>query len=162
VGIFRGTFKLVEAVATVLILAIVMTWISVSREDSALEPATFLSPTIPIPVTADTRPQTKELIESAWPRVRQHCPGLDKYHSDLTYRGLEDYTDLALKRVEIVFRVAQTPRSMPAGMSIAGGRTCHLGLTANGKGLIIREHECISLCLDRLQFSGPSSYEAAI
>lgn len=107
-------------------------------------------PELAVTVPAGAPAQVKSVVDDAWPKLKASCPGLQKYAADIQFVGVEhnlDYAPDASKRIELVFRVAETPVKIPGTFRVAG-HVCYFAVTPNGKTLSISKAPCASLCTD--------------
>ncbi len=99
-------------------------------------------------VPADVKPEIKQVVEQAWPKVLAACPGFNLYASDLSFSGIEDNLSYApdhIKRIEIKFRVAENSTRIP-GSYRAFGHMCYFGISQDGSKLVISKDACASIC----------------
>jgi hypothetical protein len=108
----------------------------------------------------DINPQIKQVVEVAWPKMLAACPGLNRYASDLSFAGVEDnlaYAPDDAKRIEVKFRVAESPTRIPVSYR-AFGHMCYFGVTPDGKKLTISKSPCASICASS-EVSTTGNYE---
>ncbi|MDG9783687.1 hypothetical protein [Metapseudomonas otitidis] len=84
------------------------------------------------------------LVIEALPSIRQACPGMDIYSSELKNVTVQEYY-----RTTIVFDVPETAKLPP--LFRAGGHTCFIEIDSDGKGIFIDKGPCKSICLNRSQ-----------
>lgn len=104
----------------------------------------------PVTVATTASPGVKEAVEAAWPKAIKACPGLTKYAGDLTFDGVEDNYSFApdhAKRIEVKYRVAESPKQVPAEYR-ASGNTCFFSLSPDGSKLTVSKSACAKVCLD--------------
>ena len=110
------------------------------------EPKQSLSLTIP----DNAKPEVKQLLQANWPKIKQACPGLDKYAKDLQSDGVEDNFDVArpdVQRASVKLNVSDNAQ-IPAEYR-ARGHTCFYEVSRDGSKLTIPKRPCVSICLDR-------------
>lgn len=91
----------------------------------------------------------KETVAAAWPKVLQACHGLTSFQADIEFAGVEDnygYAEGRAKRIEVMFRVAESPRMIPPEYR-AGGHVCYFSISPDGSRLTISKRPCASVCL---------------
>ncbi len=96
---------------------------------------------IAVPDTLD--PKAKQVLQEAWPKVKQACVGLDRHAKALKFKGVEDNYN-----IDVVFLVPQESSSVPDRF-MAAGHTCFLGISHDGKLLTVAKEGCKAVCLDR-------------
>lgn len=96
---------------------------------------------ITVPDTLD--PKAKQVLQEAWPKVKQACVGLDRHAKALKFKGVEDNYN-----IDVVFLVPQESSSVPDRF-MAAGHTCFLGISHDGKRLTVAKEGCKAVCLDR-------------
>ena len=107
-------------------------------------------PEVNITIAPETPALIKSTVEQAWPKIKATCPGLQKYSSDIQFSGIEDnlsYASENAKRIEIKFRVSESPAKIP-GNYRAAGHMCFFSVSPDGKKLNISKSSCASLCTD--------------
>ena len=105
-----------------------------------------LNPNIP----DNTKPEVKQLLQANWPKIKQACPGLDKYAKDLQPYGVEDnfdYADPDVQRASTKFKVSDKAE-IPAEYR-SRGHTCFFEVSRDGSKLTIPKRACMSICLDK-------------
>ncbi|WP_405119198.1 hypothetical protein [Pseudomonas leptonychotis] len=83
-------------------------------------------------------------INSALPKIRQSCPGLDRYSGQFSNVRVE-----AGYRTAIVFDIPNSAKLPP--LYNAGGHSCFVEIAPDGQGIFIEKDACKSICLDRSQ-----------
>lgn len=156
-----------KSLVSILIFVCAMTYVFLKPEaESNPKQTPSAAPPLELRIANGEKPEFVALVQGAWPAVRAHCPGLDRFAADLTYQGLDDYTmvdlDPPVRRVDVVFKVANHPTTLPPGLSRARGHTCRWGVSPDGDALIIMKDECISVCLNRLYESRGQNYRVSI
>jgi hypothetical protein len=107
-------------------------------------------PELNVVVPPETPSSIKSTVNTAWPKIKATCPGLQKYSSDLQFSGIEDnlsYAPEHAKRIELKFRVSENPTKIPSSYR-AAGHMCFFSIAADGKKLSISKSPCASLCTD--------------
>jgi len=89
-------------------------------------------------------PTDNALVKGSLQSIRQVCPGLDAYSSELTNIKVQNNI-----RTTIAFDIPAPAKMPPAFM--AGGQSCFLELGADGKQVIIEKDACKAVCLNRAQ-----------
>lgn len=120
------------------------------------QPLTFEMP-------PDINPEIKQVVEVAWPKMLAACPGFNQYASDMSFAGIEDnlaYAPDDAKRIEVKFRVAESPVLIPVSYR-AFGHMCYFGVTPDGKKLTISKSPCASICANS-EISATGNYEKAL
>lgn len=95
-------------------------------------------------------PEAKDLVSRSLPKIREACPGLEKFGTDLKNNIIHDYMGLDEKEsrkvtIEVV---------VPNGESIipdryrAWGQHCYLDVSADGSSLSVAKTACKSVCMD--------------
>lgn len=100
-----------------------------------------------IPETLDD--EVKILVESKWPIVLAHCPGLNLYSASLgegSIRSNFSYAPEHAQRVTVEFEIPNDDRLIPYA---ANGHTCQYEISRNGQQLSIPKSVCAEVCLDR-------------
>lgn len=95
------------------------------------------------PATPFTVSTDDQRISAASQAIRQACPGLDKYASQLTQPRVQQNF-----RTAIVFDIPDDAR-LPEAYK-AAGHTCYLEIDARGQTLFIDKLPCKSICLDQV------------
>lgn len=127
--------------------------VSACSDDTLKEPETFNLPAL------QGKPETTQLVSNSWAKLLQHCPGLTKYQSDLSFSGINDMispTMEEMSRAEIVFKVSNTSKNIPNSIN-AHGHTCGYGISPDGNLLRIQKSVCVSLCLGK-KYNGSTDY----
>ncbi len=94
--------------------------------------------------------EVKQLLQTNWPKVKQFCPGLDKYADALQFDKIEDNFSFApsdAQRVSIEY-IIKTDQHKTPGYMLAGNR-CFFEISRDGKTLMIDKGACKSLCKDQ-------------
>lgn len=105
-----------------------------------------LNPNIP----DNAKPEVKQLLQANWPKIKQACPGLDKYAKDLQSDGVEDNFDVArpdVQRASVKLNVSDNAQ-IPAEYR-SRGHTCYYEVSRDGSKLTIPKRPCVSICLDK-------------
>ncbi|WP_439641565.1 hypothetical protein [Nevskia sp.] len=116
-----------------------------------------------IVIPADVKPEIKQVVEQAWPKVLAACPGFNLYASDLSFSGIEDNLSYApdhAKRIEMKFRVAENPTRIPVSYR-AFGYMCYFGISPDASKLVISKDACASICAGA-EVSASSNYEKSL
>lgn len=98
-----------------------------------------LEPKVPESLDATER----QVITSAWPKVRKACPGLDRFASALQPQGVESN-----QRLDVVFEVKEGDASIPSNY-MASGHRCFFGISRDGASLAVAKEGCKAVCLGR-------------
>ncbi len=104
-----------------------------------------------ISVAADLNPEAKTIVTEAWPKIKQACPGLNKYASSLQFDGIEEnfsYAPEHAQRVSIKFKIPDNDQNIPLNY-VANGHTCYLEVSRDGKTLTVSKNACKAVCLDK-------------
>lgn len=117
----------------------------------SLAPAVFLvalagcgeATKLDIKVPEGLDPQIKQLVTSAWPKVKQVCQGLDRHANALKFKGIEDN-----RNVSVVFQIPESGTTIPANY-MAGGHTCYFDISRDGNQVTVAKEGCKAVCLDR-------------
>lgn len=111
----------------------------------------------------DGKEELVSVVNTSWDKFLAQCPGLDKYSIDLTYDGLSDWTYLStpMNRVDIKFKVAERPKSIPNSFS-ASGQNCSFGISPDGKMLRIQKSICVSICKGQKHQDSGTDYIAKL
>jgi hypothetical protein len=133
------------------------------REKTSEQTAELQPRALALTFAPTEKPELVALVTAAWPKVRAHCPGLDKYQDELQFKGLENHIsgDAEADGVTIVFQVAATLHHIPSNYQ-ADGHTCRFGVSPDGQRLRIQKGECASVCRDRVFESGGADYVALL
>ena len=94
--------------------------------------------------------EVKQLLQANWPKIKQACPGLDKYAKDLQSDGVEDNFDVArpdVQRASVKLNVSDNAQ-IPAEYR-SRGHTCYYEVSRDGSKLTIPKRPCVSICLDK-------------
>lgn len=110
------------------------------------EPKQSLNLSIP----DNTNPEVKQLLQNNWNKIKQACPGLDKYAKDLQADGIEDnfaFADPPIQRASAKFKVSENAE-IPAEYR-SRRHTCYYEISRDGSKLTIPKRPCVSVCLDK-------------
>jgi hypothetical protein len=116
----------------------------------SLHACTAVAGTLDIAVPSEASAGVEKTVQKAWPKALQACPGLTKHAADLSFAGVEDnygYAPEHAKRIEVMFKVAASPKSIPASYR-AAGHTCYYSIASNGSKLTISKSACAAVCND--------------
>lgn len=105
-----------------------------------------------ITVPDTLRPESKDIVTNAWPKVKALCPGLNKYASSLKFEKIADNFDYAAphaQRVTISFLVADG-KPIPADYGITDDIHCFVEISRDGQRLSVPKTGCRSVALDRV------------
>lgn len=106
-----------------------------------------ISLTVPDGLSAEV----KSLVESAWPKIKAACPGLNKYANNLEFQEIYDNFRASMpgaERVSIVIKVKENS-SLVVGGHVVSGHNCFFEISRDGTRLSIPKRPCASLCEDR-------------
>lgn len=94
----------------------------------------------------------RSLVREGWPKVLQHCPGLQRYASTLRLQEVWDMLGGTLNpemnRVEVRYKVQDRTRIIPSRFNV-NNHVCGFGISEDGNSIRIQKDVCASLCLDR-------------
>lgn len=83
----------------------------------------------------------KKIVQDAWPKVVEACPGITAYGDDLVFKPTSDNYNL-----DVIFEI---PHGVLPARYMADGHTCYLGISHDGKTLQIAKDACKAACLGR-------------
>lgn len=115
--------------------------------------------TIGLEIPSGTNARTAAIVNAAWPKIINACPGISAYIDDLWFKGIEDYMIDAAEfaRVDVVVEVAATPKFVPARYR-AAGNTCRFGISPDGMSLRIQKEACVAICTQEQVNLGGEDY----
>lgn len=90
-----------------------------------------------------TTPDIQKLLTQAWPKIKENCPGLDRFADALKFKGIEDNY-----AVSVVYQIPESGTSIPDHY-MAGGHTCYFDVSQDGKKLTVAKEGCKAVCLGR-------------
>ncbi len=100
-------------------------------------------PKLQIIIPDSLDPAVKSLAIQSWPKIKNVCPGLDRFSGGLEFQGIEDNRD-----VSIIFKIPEGDSEIP-GHYGAAGHTCYFDVSHDGKNLTVAKEGCKAICLSR-------------
>ena len=101
-----------------------------------------------ISIPDNLSPEAKTLVTQSWPKVKEVCPGLDKYGGTLKFVQIEDNLKF-LNKVTVEILVPDGSSEIP-GSYRAWGHHCFLDIASDGKSVGIAKRPCKAVCLDQV------------
>lgn len=96
-------------------------------------------------------PRAKQVVDTAWPRIKAKFPGLHKYGDSVKVVAIEDMmsdrVDTEYRKVTIKLQVPYGKSSVPTSYG-AFGHSCYLDISSDGSTVSVAKRPCKALLLD--------------